>query len=407
MSAVLTTPPPLAPTRATQVRNDGTLTLTMGGKNLIGWQRMSLTRAMESVPATFALEVTERYPSTPDADVRPGQPCTVQIGADLVLTGYVDRYTTTLGPGTHTVRVEGRSKSEDLVDCSAFFGRADAATFQMSNTTVLAIARALAQPYGITINAPNAPPWEVIPQFNILPTETCWDIIDRLTRWAGLIAYDMPDGSVILAVSGSEQMASGVAVGGNIEGAEVALSMDGRFSDYEARLLATDTLGTEVGLNNPLKGKVVKDDGVPRFRKRYVISEQFVMGESIAEKRAVWEMNRNKGRSMALNCTIDTWRDQKGALWAPNHLAPIDARQLKVPNDRPWIIASVTYTRDENGQRAALVLMPPEAFLPEPAGPLYPLPPLIQDLERNNPVKPGPRSDAPDRTAPYVGPGTA
>ena len=43
----------------------------------------------------------------------------VKIGADLVLTGYVDRYSSSISAGQHTIRVEGRSKSEDLVDCSA------------------------------------------------------------------------------------------------------------------------------------------------------------------------------------------------------------------------------------------------------------------------------------------------
>ena len=51
------------------------------------------------------------------------------------------------------------------------------------------------------------------------------------------------------------------------------------------------------------------------------------------------------------------------------------------------MIGGVTYTRNENGQHADLILMPVEAFSVEPAV-LNPLPPLVQDVEKNNPTKP-------------------
>jgi prophage tail gpP-like protein len=388
------------PSRGAPPGANDTVAIAVGGMTLIGWQRVSITRAMEAVPANFTLEVSERYPSAPTIDLKPGDPCTLKIGGDLVLTGFVDRYETSLTPAAHNIRVMGRSKSQDLVDCSAIFGDPEQPVFQKGTSTVLDIVKALAEPYKITVNSLNGAGTDTsqkVDQININLGETAWEIIDRITKWAGVIVYDLPDGSIVLAISGSERMASGVGIGVNVEAAEVSLSMDGRFSDYEARLLSVQTLGTDVGPNTPGIGQRVKDPGVPRFRMRYVVSDQFVMDESVAVKRATWELNRNKGRSMALTCTIDAWRDSAGALWAPNHLAPISAAQLKLPRE-DWIIASVNYLRDENGQHAALVLMPKEAYLPQPTGPLNPLPPLIQDLERNNPTAPGPL---------VVGPGTA
>jgi len=369
--------------RGAQPRAKETLTLTVGNQVLVGWQRVTVTRPLASIPASFSLEVTEKSPRGDAAiDIKPGAPCTVLIGSDLVLTGYVDRYSATISPAIHSIRVDGRSKSEDLVDCSAVFGDINQPGFQVVNSNTLAIVTALAKPYGIDVHS-TAGDGITIPQFNINLGETPWDIIDRVTRYSQMLVYDQPDGSIMLAKVGTESMASGVSIGsqGNAEQASVALSMDGRFSEYEGHLTSILTFGTDAGIATPTVGKVVKDEGVPRFRKRYVISEQSVLGAFIVNDRAVWEMNKRMGQSYQLDATIDSWRDSKGKLWEPNKLAPISAPVLKLA-DVSYIIASVSYVRDERGEHAELRLMPREAFFVEPIGSLGYV--SLEDATSNN-----------------------
>ena len=363
---------------------DDTVTLTVGNQVLTGWQRVSVMRHLAAIPASFDLQVTEKYPNAADVNVQPGQPCTVKIGADLVLTGYVDRYAASINPSMHTIRISGRSMSEDLVDCSAVFGDIDKPGFQIANGTAFSLAGQLAAPYGITVQS-TAGSGPKLQQFNILLGETPWEIIDRVTRYSDMLVYDMPDGSIMLAKVGTTAMASGFSLGKNIEQGDVNFSMDGRFSEYEGHLTSVLTFGTDAGINTPTLGGVVKDVGVPRFRKRYVISEQFVQGQPLAQARAVWEMNRRKGQSFQFNVTCDSWRDSAGALWDLNKLAPIQAAALKLAN-ASYLIGAITYTRDESGQHAQLTLMPPEAFWVEPSGPLG----LVTntDAQNFNPTKP-------------------
>jgi prophage tail gpP-like protein len=359
------------------------LTLLVNNQAWTGWQRVAVTRSMDTVPASFDIQVTEKYPLAPDISIKPGDPCQVKIGSDLVITGYVDRYAALLSPNEHTVRIAGRSKSEDLVDCAAFVGDSSKPGFQMMGGTALSIAQALAKPYGVTISS-IAGPGATIPKFNVNLGETAWEIIDRITRFSQLVAYDMPDGSVVMAQAGSETMASGFSQGQNIEHADVTFTMDERYSDYEGHLFSSMVFGNDTGPNAPTLGQRVKDPGVPRFRLRYIISEQTQMGDPIAYQRAVWERNRRAGRSMAVNILCDSWRDSNGGLWAPNNLAPINLPELKLA-DASWLIGQVTYIRDENGQHGQLTLMPPSAFAPEPVV-LQPLPPLVSDVEANNPA---------------------
>jgi prophage tail gpP-like protein len=380
------------------------LTLTVGGNKLTGWQRVMVRRSLEAIPATYELEVTERYPGAATIDVQPGQPCTVKIGADLVITGYVDRYAAQIAPNGHAVRIQGRSKSADLVDCAAFDGTHDKPNLQISQGNALSIIKRLAGQYGVEV-ASIAGDGRDIRQFNIIPGETTWEVIDRITRYSQLIAYDMPDGSLRLAQAGKEKMASGFALGQNIQAASVVYSMDERFSEYEALITSVQVYFTDGGTPPP-RGSIVNDKGVPRYRKHYIISEQTDLGTPLAEARAVWEMNRRQGRSTAVHLTCDAWRDSAGALWAPNHGVSISAKELKVPA-LDWIIADVTYIRDENGQRADLTLMPSNAFLPEPVG----TPGVIfttDTTKKTNPTAPdNPKPPTDGKEKIVVGPGTA
>jgi hypothetical protein len=63
-----------------------------------------------------------------------------------VITGYVDRVIGTLDARQHSVTVTGRSKCQDLVDCSAEWPGG-----QIVGSSVLEIARKLAEPYGISV----------------------------------------------------------------------------------------------------------------------------------------------------------------------------------------------------------------------------------------------------------------
>jgi prophage tail gpP-like protein len=361
-----------------------TLSLLVGNQTWEGWQRVFVTRSMDQMPASFRIQVTEKYPgSGADMDFPPGSPCQVMIGSDTVITGYIDRYQSILLGDNHTVTIFGRSKSEDLVDCAAFVpGNPEG--FQILNATALTVAQTLAQPYNVTVTAQAQGNGLVLPQLNITPGETAWEVIDRMLRYNQLIAYDLTDGSVVLTnTTVAQSMASGFEQGVNVEQATVTFTMDQRFSVYEAHNVATALVLTQ-GSSDPGIMGTATDSGVPRFRKRIIISEQTQQGVSIAQQRAQWECNRRAARSTAITVRCDAWRDQAGTLWDLNHLAPVSVPACKCTPSDPWMIGTIVFQRDETGQHAFVTLMPKDAFNPEPAGDLTPW--LLGNPNQNNPT---------------------
>lgn len=350
---------------------DDTVTVISGGRRLTGWQAVRITRGCERMPSDFDVALTERYPGeAAEAVISPGSPCQVMCGNALVITGYIDRYTPSISPRNHRVRIMGRSKSEDVTDCSVTPTMITG--MQIITSSLLDLATQLCKPFGITVtsltgdNIPLSQPGGAPLQFNAVLTETCFEIIERVARYAGVLVYDDTDGNLIIAKVGATQMASGFAQGVNVQAAAASFSMDERFSVYLPMLMSTNFLGQQ-GIGGA-QFPEVKDQGVPRFRPLIVVSEQFQFGESYAEKRAQWEMARRFGRSQAVRLTCDSWRDSAGNLWTPNSLVTIDLPALKLTPSEPWVIGDVTLIRDqERGTVADLTIMPKEAFTPEPS----------------------------------------
>jgi prophage tail gpP-like protein len=354
--------------------DDGELTLVSEGQRLSGWQEIRVSRGIERCPSDFDIQFTARFPGEAEAaEIRAGAPCQVLIGGDVVVTGYIDRYAPEISPSSHVIRAVGRGKCQDLVDCSAYLRGAHNQVLQSSTRALVAQLCGL---FDIAVTARDGDGLAV-PQFNVILTETCWDIIERAARHSAMLAYEGADGNLVLSRAGTDRMASGLALPGNVERAQATFSVDQRYSLYEVIWSPTDLLvdishaagGAEtvntrvqvadvtVGADKPGTGR--------RFRPKVLVSDQMQFGQDIAEQRALWERNRRNGRGRMLVVTVDSWRDAAGRLWEPNARVPLDLPQLKI-SDVEWVIADVTYLRGAEGTRAELVLMPAEAFEPEP-----------------------------------------
>lgn len=289
----------------------------------------------------------------------------VKIGPDTILTGFVDRYVASISANSHTVEIIGRSKGQDLADCAiAYPGN------QVSGVTVQQLAETLAKPYGVTVSAPDGA-GKTIPQLNLMLGERVFEVIERVARWSRFLVYDDTAGNLVLARVGKEKHSSGFRQGANVQTAQATFAMDQRFSEYVAYIMSfSDTMlatavGTAPGSGN--QQGVAKDEGVPRFRRHVIISEQAnEEGKLIALDRAKWEAARRFGRSQAITLTADSWRDSAGLLWQPNRRASVHLPALKI-TEAEWVISEVSYQRGgSDGTVASITLMPPQAFELEP-----------------------------------------
>ncbi len=338
------------------------LILETGGVAVQGWDRVAVTRSIECLPSSFSLGLLDFYPGADRRRVRPGESCRVLLGDDCVLTGYIDRWSPVLSPGRHEIRATGRSKCQDLVDCSAEWP-----SNVIGNADALGIAQRLAAPYGISVTS-DVTGIRTVPQFTLNWGESPQEIIDRVTRWAGLLYYDLPDGNLFLTRVSARRAASGLEEGVNVEHAWYEEAMDARFSDYTGVSMSFTPVGEAGGAGyDAVTLADVRDPEAAsmRYRRRIIMVESTLVARDMATDCVSWEMNRRYGRSRSLRVVTDSWRDSAGQLWEPNTLVPVHLPTLDIERQE-LLLAEVTYTRDDDGTHAELTLMPAAAFAVQP-----------------------------------------
>jgi prophage tail gpP-like protein len=359
---------------------------TSNSRSITGWTSVRVSRGIERCPSDFEVSFTEPLPGPTDLIIQPGDEVEVYLGTDLVLSGFVDRYMPRFSATEHSIRVQGRSRCQDLIDCSAKWPG-----LQFVKQPLLTIAQQLCAVYGIKVTlAPGSDQGEPIPQLNIMVGEPVLDVLERLCRFRALLLYDQPDGSLLLSSIGTQEnlgfptpigtklASSALAQGVNVLSASAMYAMDGRFSDYDAVRQSLDTC-EDVGDGGNLIAHVA-DPGVPRFRYRAIVAEAVAGGADVAEQQAIWEMNSRIGRAFQVRLTTDNWRDSSGELWTPNTLVNIDLPALKM-KPQTWLISDVTYKRDAQGTTADLVIMPPQAFYQKPII-LFPVAPDVVNTSK-------------------------
>ncbi|RDU99236.1 phage baseplate assembly protein [Trinickia dinghuensis] len=338
---------------------DDDLILVAGAQAVSGWTDVHVTRGIERCPSDFSLGLTEAYPGeTEEVVVQAGDPFQLMIGQDRIITGYIDDYVPEYDADSHSISATGRGKCQDLVDCSAVWPNG-----QISGTSALDVASKLAAHYGInvTCDIENLPP---IPQFNLFIGESAYDIIERISRYSQLLVYEDPYGDLLLTQAHQTMHVGGVAEGVNVQHARVRYSASQRFSKYTVFTQSVETF-TDAGIGANVIVSV-EDVGVQRTRERFIVAEAVQGYEDLANRRAVWEMNRRIARAAEIVVTTDGWRDGGGTLWTPNTLIPVTLPKLKIVNE-VWLLGEVTYIRnEEEGTIAELTIMRPEAYLPEP-----------------------------------------
>jgi prophage tail gpP-like protein len=353
-----------------------TMTLIAGGNVYAGWTGISITRALDRMATSFSIEASERWAGQDQPwQLPPFTPCVIKIGADVVLTGYIDDYDPELSGTTHNVKVTGRSKTEDVIDCTP-----DLQSGQFNGYTLDQIARAICAPFGVDVVV-AASVGDPFPDASLERHETGFEFLERLSRLRSVLLSDNEQGNLVLTQAGSGRTTDALVQGANTLTLSAKLSGRKRFSEYRIKTqsgegMAAGSWGGAGGLGSPsapvVQSKVVTttsgaaiDSGVPRYRPHTIIAESALTAKG-AQARADWQMRFNAAKSIQAHISVQGWRQSDGTLWRVNTLCSVQAQYLLL--DRELLIASVTYTLDDRGGRITkMVLGPVEGYTPDPA----------------------------------------
>lgn len=337
------------------------VTLTVNGMSYGGWKKVSISAGIERQARDFNLDVTWRWPDQgEEVPVRQGDYCTVKIGDDLVLTGWIFGTPVSYDSKQVNRSIQGRSLTADLIDCSVINEPG-----QWKQQSVQKIVQALAEPYGIKVLS-QAGETSKLTEHSVEPGETVFESIDRLLTLSRLLSTDDTRGRLVIIRPGSAGRAvDSLVLGQNILTGDASLDFSGVFSDYKVtgqRSGTDDSYGAKAS-----EVKAAVSD--PRARRKRVlqIHESGQMTPDLAAARANWERGNRMGKALTLNYKVQGWRQSNGALWLPNMIVRVVDGWIGI--DRDMLISEIEYSLDDGGTVANITVAPPDAFEPEPKDP--------------------------------------
>ncbi len=364
------------------------LTLKVGGAIYGGWTAVNVKTGIEQIAGTFDLAITERWPEQPtDWVIAPGEFCEVLIGDDVLITGYVDAVAVSYDAGTHDIKVNGRDRAGDLVDCSA-------PSIAMSGQTFLQIAEALCKPYGIAVydetasgkkltvkqkkagkkgNPPKSPRVSSkVPKHATQNGESVFKTLEKLARSEGVLLVSDGEGGLLLTRAGAAgDCATVIENGKNILRASLEHSHANLFSEITVKGQASAADANKFSVvhaapKGSVKRAVTKtgNSEIARYRPLIIVAETQADAKR-CQLRAEWEASNREAKARKITVAVQGWRQENGDLWQINQRVRVKCPWLRV--DEWWLIAGIGYRLDNGGTVAELSLVSDKAFevLPE------------------------------------------
>lgn len=344
------------------------VSLSVRGKNYAGWKSVRVTRSIESIAGSFSLSLTERWSGHDELwPISEGDDCVVRIGSHPVITGYIDVLRRTVGATEHTVTVDGRDKTGDLVDCAAYVaGPTKKPQWQFSKTPVLGLVQKLCERYGIKVRLADGIVPPILPKkLTIDPGDTAFDAIDHVCAQAGLLPISDGQGGLLLTRANPFVR----CVTALVEGVNVLPGASSEFN-HSARFHRYMVLGQHSGSDDffgesaaAIKGEAT-DPNVKRTARLLIVRPEHNTTSATAKLRAEWEASVRAARADTVSIPVAGWTQSDGALWPINAIVSVNCPLLGVKGDMLITQTTFNLSRSE-GSTTELTLKHPKAFLPQ------------------------------------------
>ncbi len=341
------------------------LTIKTAGRILGGWLGVRVSRGVERLPSGYVVSLTERYPGQiGQVATTPGSTCEVFLGADLILTGYVDKYAPGYSAGQHEVSLIGRSKTEDVVDCSVDVDAVGVNSWELKAATIGEAAKKIVKPLGITVTLPDGDA-KLDPKYPFImnPGMTCYQLIEEVAATVQMLVWDNEKGELVISKVGTKRAGTALVEGINIEAAAAGYSMDQRYNEIRVIGQIGSSQDTQTHQLHTNSAGDAFDPNVRAGRLLVIVTDLLGPEAKWAQQRAKWEISRRYGRSRQIQVTVTGWRGQDGQLWTPNTIVAVNCPTLKMKQD--LVIAECAWARGPQGTQTMMTLMPKEGLEPQ------------------------------------------
>ncbi len=321
------------------------------GQKFSYWTSARISRSLDHIAAGFSLNIVAKDPLGNLVKLFPGDSVEIAVDGVTVVKGYVEKFSTSFSPGSHSFSVSGSEISCDIADCCV------ENPMEWQNRNLEQIISDICGRFGLFFqNVMGVDVGKVLVKFSVDPGVKALETMSKLCKERGVIPCSNGLGQIYLLDPAKCPRGPELKQGVNLTSASVDFSINDRYSAYY------------VYGSGKAKSKVksVKNDSdVGRYRPLLVVDSNATQKESV-EARADWEYSIRKAKSMGFRCSVRGW-SHEGGIWKPGVMCSFCAPDLCVDEPLDLLVSAVDFEWGDGGEVTNITLVSPDVYLPQPS----------------------------------------
>lgn len=333
------------------------ISIEVDGQEYSGWTELSMRRSIEALCGSFEFSSMNRWAINGERwELFPGSECRIRIGDEELAHAYIDGVSVDISGDNHILKVSGRDKTADLVDCSA-----PSSPSSYRNMDLLTLAKELCRPFGISVSASSAGPKFSV--FRVQSGETVFEALNKAAKRRAMLLTTGRVGNLVITNTGSTRAHDSLVIGDNVLRATGIYDYANRYGAYMIKS-ADRTVGKGWNAQTISIFAEATDDDIFRHRP-LIIRGDGVQTTKDAQNQVRWEAWMRAAKAVRASAVVRGMRQSNGSLWEVNTLVWVDFPQMLIAGD--MLISSIEYQQNSGGTLTTMELTRPDAYAAEPA----------------------------------------
>lgn len=355
-----------------------TIKLEVNGVQYDNFESVSCEIRLDALSSTFSFEATADE-GTP-LPFKGGEPCRVIVDGENVLTGNIEVVAVDYSASRHTIFIQGRDKTGDLLDSSLLpidirapitLKKLIEIVLKQIGLDIEVIDEVRPKPF-TSAEFSTGEEGEGTDPLNeaedlaaIEAGDNAFEFLEKYSRKRQVLLTSNADGNLVIATNSGENAPGELqhVIGSNnnnILAANFSFDTTGRYNRYRfASQLNTITLNQagDVPIESVVDQSGDAFDPTIRIGRQLVLVSEVPSSNAQCQSRALWEADIRRARGLVYAVTVNGYRvdptDDESDLWRTNKLYQITDDFLG--KQERMLCNSVTYTLDLiSGQQTAL-----------------------------------------------------